>query len=139
MKMAEKKKDKKLKTIAEFLDDFLAKFWNLNTYFKYTISFFSVILLYKFIHQVRKSSKNICWFKLSASTTYNTLLFSIWHKINCKYVIILDYNIEPIIIPLIINVYLINLSYYINTINGIINYKYSFSIKMSYTNDNQWL
>jgi len=45
-----KKKDKKLKTITEFLDDFLAKFWNFNTYFKYTISFFSVILLYKFIH-----------------------------------------------------------------------------------------
>jgi len=40
-----KKKDKKLKTITEFLDDFLAKFWNLNTYFKCTISFFSVIFI----------------------------------------------------------------------------------------------
>lgn len=45
MKVAEKKKDKKLKTITEFLDDFLAKFWNLNTYFKYTISFFSMIFI----------------------------------------------------------------------------------------------
>lgn len=96
MREERREKEEKIKTITEFLDDFLANFWNLNTYFKYTISF-SLQYFLKFLFYTFLSA----WFEtivkipanISVSEIFSRQFVLIHKTISLTYCVITQYKL----------------------------------------------